>query len=288
FTELHRAQYFYKPEGDLTTGLEKIIKFGNQVQAGATRTTGSLFGENDLPEIRAPKIPFCEPWSLTTKLEKEKEVTGIYLSGHPLDNFRFEIKHYYITPINEMLDYQTAMLQSKTMKERPFRIAGFVTEATDRVSKNGNKYGNLTIEDYTGHYQVNLFGEDYARFSRYLQGGFCLFLQGSLKYRMYRENEVEFKVQFIQLLEEVKKQQTRQIELQALPEAITPEIVNFLAGNINTHPGKTELCWQLTDETENLKVKLKSFSKKVELNDDLTRFLEKQVVINVRINIFNN
>lgn len=288
FKEMHRSEYFYKPDGDASTGLEKIIRFGNQFQAGATMTAGSLFGDTGMPEPTPPKIPACEPWPLTIKLAKEKEVTGIYLSGHPLDNFRFEIRHYHISSIAEMLDYQASMLQSKTMKERPFRIAGFVTEAADRISKNGNKYGNLTAEDYTGRFQVNLFGEDYARFSRYLQPGFCLFLQGSLKYRMYRDNETEFKVQFIQLLEEVKKHQSRQIELQSAPEAVTPEVIRFLSENLRLHPGKTEICWNLTDEMEDLHVKLKGFPKKIELNDDLTHFLDTQAAINVRINIFNN
>ncbi|GAA4318188.1 DNA polymerase III subunit alpha [Compostibacter hankyongensis] len=291
FPELNRAQYFYKPDNDTSTGLEKIVRFGSQYQAGTTQSLGSLFGDAGLPEVTPPKIPDCEPWSLTTKLEKEKEVTGMYLSGHPLDNFRFELKHYGITPIGDLLSHQSTMLLPENngkMREKIFRISGFVSEAMHNISRNGNKYGRLTLEDYTGNFPLTLFGEDYARFAQYLQPGFCLFLQGSLRYRMYRDNEVEFKVQYIQLLEAIKKQHTRQVILSAAPETLTPDIVHFLADNLNSHPGKSELCFQFSDGEEQLKVKLKSFSKNMEMNDDLAHFLEKQDNIDVHIKLINN
>lgn len=289
FPEQHRAQYFHKPENETLTGLERIIKFGNQFQAGATQTMGSLFGEATMPEIIPPKLPDCEPWPLTVKLEKEKEVTGIYLSGHPLDNFRFEIKHFHFTPLNEVLEYQTQLASGLgNGKEKLFRIAGFVTEAQHRITKNGKKFGSFTLEDYSGKMELTLWGEDYVKFSQYLEQGFCLFLTGSIKPRMFRENEYEFKVNFIQLLEEVKKKQAKQIELTSLPQAITPELVDFLSDNIARHPGRSELLFRIIDEQEGWQVRLKSFQKNIEINDELTQFLEKQVDIDIHINIFNN
>jgi DNA polymerase III alpha subunit len=93
--ELHRAQYICVPDGETQNGLEKMIKFGQIVQAQSINTTNTLFG--DLPavlDIKPPVIPNCPPWSLTEQLEKEKEVAGIYLSGHPLDHYKFEMRHY--------------------------------------------------------------------------------------------------------------------------------------------------------------------------------------------------
>ena len=291
FTDIHRAQYFHKPDGDTSTGLEKIIRFGQQYQAGATQALGSLFGEETMPEVMPPRLPDCEHWPLIIKLEKEKEVTGMYLSGHPLDNFRFELKHYNITPLSELQDYQNQMQLPENagkLKEKSFRIAGFASEAMHNISRKGNKYGRLTLEDYSGKFSITLFSEDYIRFTQYLVPGLCLFIQGTLCYQRYRENQAEFKIQFIQLLEEVKKQQTQQVILSSLPDAITGELVEFLSDNVARHPGKSELCFQLSDTMEGLKVKLKSFHKKVEMNDELAYFLERQEHIYVNIKYINN
>ena len=92
FKEMHRAQYFYIPPGDTSTGLEKIIRFGNIYQTNSNQNSNSLFGELTMPDIATPKIPNCEPWILTELLDHEKEITGMFMSGHPLDHFKFEIK----------------------------------------------------------------------------------------------------------------------------------------------------------------------------------------------------
>ncbi|HEY1021423.1 MAG TPA: DNA polymerase III subunit alpha, partial [Flavisolibacter sp.] len=118
FPQLHRAQYTTIPEGETQTGLEKMIKYGNIVQSQTINTTNTLFG--DLPavlDIKPPQIPTCPPWSLTEQLDKEKEVAGIYLSGHPLDHYKFEMKHYGITPLvdfNEVKDSPTLSAQGKS------------------------------------------------------------------------------------------------------------------------------------------------------------------------------
>ncbi|HEX6427868.1 MAG TPA: DNA polymerase III subunit alpha, partial [Niastella sp.] len=114
FPDMHRAQYFFTPQNDTSNGLEKIVRFGNIFQAQTTHASNTLFG--DLPtvmDIAPPKIPPCEPWSLTDLLNYEKEVTGMFLSGHPLDHFRFEIKHYGITTMAEFNEIkETLALQA--------------------------------------------------------------------------------------------------------------------------------------------------------------------------------
>ncbi|MBS1933721.1 MAG: DNA polymerase III subunit alpha, partial [Bacteroidetes bacterium] len=109
FKELHRAQYFFMPQGDTSTGLEKIIKFGNVYQTNSYQSTNSLFGDLTMPDIATPKIPNCEPWTLTELLDHEKEVIGIFMSGHPLDHFKFEIDHYGITKLGEFNEIKEAV-----------------------------------------------------------------------------------------------------------------------------------------------------------------------------------
>src|SRR5690606_18553962 len=110
FTDIHRAQYFHIPQGDTSTGLEKIIKFGNIYQSQSVNTTNTLFGDLQMPDVIPPKLPDCAPWTLTEWLDHEKNITGIFLSGHPLDHFRFEMKHYGITPISEFIEFKETLL----------------------------------------------------------------------------------------------------------------------------------------------------------------------------------
>ena len=108
------------PQGDTSTGLEKIIKFGNVYQTNSTHSSNSLFGDLVMPDIATPKIPNCEPWSLTELLDHEKEVTGMFMSGHPLDHFKFEITHYGITRLGEFNEIKEALtLQSNPGKTLP-------------------------------------------------------------------------------------------------------------------------------------------------------------------------
>src|SRR5690606_20260758 len=102
FKELHRAQYFYAPSTDPVTGLERLVRFGNQFQASSTVAANSLFGEVAMPDVKPPVMPECEPWTLPELLDKEKDVIGIYLSAHPLDGYRFEMENYNFLPLAEL------------------------------------------------------------------------------------------------------------------------------------------------------------------------------------------
>jgi DNA polymerase-3 subunit alpha len=292
FGELHRAQYFFRPEGDNTTGLEKLARFGAQCQASRMQSAGSLFGDLEMPAIALPKIPDCDPWPLMVRLEKEKEVTGIYLSGHPLDIYRFELRHYHLTNLADVMQYREEMeaqaTQGEPVKERIFRCAGFVSDSQDRISKSGNKYGKILLQDFSAAMEIMFFGEDYLRFSQYLKPGLTLFVQGILQTRQFRKEQVEFRIQQIQLLEEIKKKQTREIEIRSSPGTITSDQVRFLTENVEAHPGSCALHLKLIDAVKGWKIDLKSVGKKLEMNDELADFLEKQENMNIRISIFNN
>src|SRR6185295_3260930 len=146
FKEFHRAQYFYSPPGDSTNGLEKVMKFGNIFQSQAVSSTNTLFGDLQMPEISAPKLPDCAPWTLTEILDHEKEVTGMFLSGHPLDHFRFEIKHYGISALQDFNEFKEAILTFPN-PFRPIRLAGLVADAQHRLTRNGKQFGIFALED---------------------------------------------------------------------------------------------------------------------------------------------
>ena len=282
FPELHRAQYFFQPEGDTSNGLEKIIKYGNIWQNQSTSSQNTLFGDLSLvQEIPAPKIPDCPTWSLTELLDKEKEVTGMFLSGHPLDHYKFELKYYNITTINDFNEFKGAIELQKSPNQ-PLKIAGLVTMSLHKISKAGKKYGTLTIEDFSGKTDITLFGDQYIRFSNYFTQGTCIFVRGSYE-KWESRNEWNFRVSEICLLETIKKAFTRQVQLTMQAGAIQPEHVDFLQKNLKKHPGKVRLKVVLVDQVEKLMVQMKTTEKGFEMNDEMAEFLELNPLIDVQV-----
>ncbi|RPD41918.1 DNA polymerase III subunit alpha [Chitinophaga barathri] len=287
FPALHRAQYFHS--ADNSTGLEKIIKFGQQVTAGS-QSTGGLFGDSFMNEIQPPKIPPCDQWPLSIKLNNERDVTGIYISGHPLDDYKFELKHYNMNTLAEVTEYQNLIStpsDNNKGKQKDFRMAVYVTGAVERISRNNKQFGIMTLEDYTGKFEFALWSEDFLKFTTHFKTGLCLYVNGGFKARRFNDNEYEFKINSMQLLQEVKRTQTRKVGIITMPQFITPEVIDFLSDNIQKNPGKAEVYCQLIDRDEELMVKLHTFTKHVEMNDELAQFLDSQPDFDVWIDTFN-
>lgn len=282
FPEHHRAQYFYVAEGETTSGLEKIIRFGQVYQQNTLSSTHTLFG--DLPlsiEIKTPTLPACEPWPLILQLDHEKEVTGMFLSGHPLDHYRFELKHYGITPLAEFNEFKEA-ITLQPHSNRLFRLIGLVTNAEHRVSKKGNKYGSFSIEDYSGKTNLVLWGDDYIRFTPFLQPGASLFITGMFKSR-FNTSEFEFKITHIGSAESIKKNLTRQVSIHTHPKNIHREMIGFLETNFKKFPGQSTLKFILHESKNNLKISLVNLGHGFEMNEELVEFLEKNPDLEVHV-----
>jgi len=281
FTSLHRAQYFYIPPGDTSTGLEKIIRFGNIYQTNYSRSSNSLFGDLAMPEVATPKIPTCEPWTLTELLDHEKEVTGMFMSGHPLDHFHFEIEHYGITRLADFNEIKESVsLQANPGKN--FRVAGLVTDAQHRVTRTGKQFGSFVLEDYTGKSEFLLWSEDYARFSNYLEKGKNLFMTGSFRQR-FNKSEFEFKVDKIMLLESIKQQLTRQVVIEIDARHVNEELVSFLEKNVKKYPGRSSIRFNISEPRSNYRVSMFSMENGFEMNDEMAEFLKGKPEMEVQI-----
>lgn len=282
FTQFHRAQYFHKPEGDTVTGLERVIKFGNVFQTQANSTANTLFGDMQMPEITPPRLPECEPWSLTEQLEHEKEVMGIFISGHPLDNFKFEMRYYGITPIDVFNEFKEAVL-THANPFRQFRLAGLVAEAQHRISRNGKQFGIFALEDYSGKMEIALFGEDYVKYKDHFQPGNLLFVTGSFKTRWNNDKEFEFKVASVCLLETIKRTMTKQVQIEVHPQMVTEEMISFIEKNVKRHPGKTGFKINISDPKTKYRITLYSVEKGIEMNDDLSEYLLNNTDVDVSV-----
>ena len=264
FPQLHRAQYFYCPPTDPLTGFERLAKFSNQFQASSSIAINSLFGATAMPDIKPPVIPDCEKWGLHELLDREKEVVGIYISAHPLDGFKFEMDNYGITPVNELEDY----------KGRPIRIAGFVTDAAHMTSKKGSKYGRFTVNDYSGHYEIMLWEKSYVQYGNYLVNGQKIMIQGTYDEHKFRPGFMEFSISNILLLDDVRKQLTKRISISLPLQQLDATMAAFLENNVKKNPGITEFTIHIADEETNYALKLRSPGNKLQLNDDLIKFLQ--------------
>ncbi len=283
FKNIHRAQYFYIPPGDTATGLEKIIRFGNQYQAQLTSSSNTLFGDLQMTEVVPPPLPDCAPWPLIQLLDYEKEVTGMFISGHPLDNFKFEMKYYGLTPITEFNEFKEA-IHLHPNPGRTFRLAGLVAVAQHKISKNGNKYGVFTIEDYTGKMELALWSDDYIKYNNYLEAGMNIYISGCFKQR-YSAAAFEFKVSCITLLETMKKMCTKKIQIDAHPKYITEKLITFLEKNMKDFPGKSTFKFCLADNVSKLKAGMYSIENGFEMNDEMAQFLQQTPELEVQVEL---
>ncbi len=281
FPEMHRAQYFHLPDSDHSTGLEKIVKFGNVYQTSITQTTNSLFGDFVMPEISTPKIPPCEPWALIELLDYEKEVTGMYMSGHPLDHFRFEIKNYGITALNDFIETKDATIIAPNPNKQ-YRIAGLVIEAQHRVTKTGRNFGILTLEDYTGKTELPLWSDDYMKFKDYLDKGKNVMVTGFFKSN-WKGDGFEFKVSAICLLESVKQNLTKQLIIDVEARHLNDKMIGFIESNVKKHPGRSALKFCITDVKQQLKVSLHSLDTGFTMNEELAGFLADNPELEVQV-----
>ena len=281
YKQLHRAQYFCVPQGESQSGLEKMIRYGNTVQTQSATSTNTLFGDlGTALEIKPPVIQPCPPWSLTEQLDHEKEITGIYLSGHPLDHYKFEMKHYGINTIAEYNEVKESNQLNNA--GRSFKLLCLVAGANHRISKQGNKFGAFTVEDYSGKTDIMLFGDSYVRLNHYLQPGQALLILGAFNKHKYRD-ELEFNISAITLAENVKLQLTKQLCLELDVRNLDEELVNFLDKNFKEHPGKAGLKVTIKEPKENLKINLMTLEQGFDMNHDMIRFLEDKPEIEVQV-----
>lgn len=276
FKEMHRAQYFYAPPTEPITGLERLVRFGNQVQASTSLATNTLFGETDMPDVKPPIMPDCEQWTLAELLDKEKDVVGIYLSAHPLDGFKFEMDHYGFASIADI----------EKLRDRVIRIAGFVTDAAHLTTKKGSRFGKFILNDYSGNTEIVLWNENFVKYGNYAQNGQKLMLQGVYTEHKFRPGVMEFQIQNVVLLDEVRKAFTRKLSLSLPLRKVDEALVGFFEKNLKMYPGKMEMSITVYDETnEQLITRLKLSNQKIEMNDELIKYLTENEFIQYKLEV---
>lgn len=285
FTELHRAQYFHIPDGDRTSGIEKIIGYG-QVQSDLSKgTTNTLFGDlGKAMDVPPPKIAPCEPWTLIEKLDNEKDVTGMYMSGHPLDNYKFEMKHYGIMHLNDFVDIKDSQTLTQANLNKTIKLAGLVVDAQHRTTKTNRAFGILKIEDFTGNTEIALWSENYQKYQHYLEKGKSLLVQGYFK-QNWKGDGYEFAVTNICLLETAKTTLTKSLELNIHPSTIDENMIAFIQKNIKQNPGNVSLKFNVIEPVENIKLTMSLFDKGFTMNEEMAEYLLRNEDVEVSVGV---
>ncbi len=261
FAGYHRAQYFMPDKKDGLSVLDKAARYGSNVQNTSASQQNSLFGEmQGGVDLREPTSYGSDEWSLLEKLKKEKEVTGIYISGHPLDDYRLEIKTFTNSTLNEI----------EKVKNKDLKIAGIVTNTETKFSKNGNQYCRFAIEDFTGTYNFSLFGKDYMTFKTFVETpNAMLHVTGRYQARWNSETEFEFKISKIDLLSDVRNKLTKFLTLEVSTLEVDDKLISNIQTVLDKHQGKTKVRIKFIDEEENIVVAATSAQKTIELSNEL-------------------
>ena len=277
FKGVYRSQYFYRENEEDSIFLDKAIKFGGKFQNDKDSDQISMFSMDPL-DVKDPDIPKCEPWTQLEMLSKEKEITGMYLSGHPLDNFKVEVRHFCNTTLE---DLSSDLLK---FKGKEVKIAGIVTEAQHRTTKTGNPFGIFTIEDFTGTMRIALFAEDYLKMRHFLKPKEFLFINGKVELRYRSEDNWEFKVHNIQLLSDVRNKLGKSITMQVALEDVSESFIEEIMNLINSNIGQCTLNFKVGDKTENNYIEMHSNEFRVDLNDEFLESLEEISGVEYKLN----
>ena len=254
-----RSQYFLNSD-KYETYIEHAIRFGSTYQSQKESSQSSLFGDMSDQLLTEPQLPEADPWIKTYLLEKEKEVTGIYISGHPLDDYKMELENYVNCGLN----------QAEKMIESEIKIAGIVTDAFHGVSqRNGLGYGRVTIQDYLGSFDFGVYNEDYEKYKNLLSVGQVLYITG--KHQRYRGSDrTFFKLFDIRLLASVSDDLTRSLTLRVPVMSLSDSMIDNLKQLCLDNPGDHTLHMKVVEETVAMDFSVSAF--KVEIN---SRFIDE-------------
>jgi DNA polymerase-3 subunit alpha len=275
FSSTHRAQYF-QDEGDGVTFLEKTIKYANRYQENKNSAQVSLFGESSDVQIDEPLIPPCELWGTMEKLAREKEVVGIYISGHPLDDFKLEMQNFCNGDISVFRD-----LPGFLNKEISF--GGVVTDVQHRVSKQGKGWGTFVIEDYMNSHEFRIFGEEYLKFKHFLMHNNFVFVRTLIK-EGWTNRETgakgEPRLQFnsFQLLHDIMESYAKKLSIQLNIKEVSEEKIQSLKELLQMHSGNHALKFVVYDDDDELKLEMSSRLQKVKISQELLEELKSQEV----------
>ena len=272
FLNVNRSQYL-NPDGDGVTFLEKVLRFGAKYQENLNSSQTSLFSEETTNTYQDLTIPTCEPWTNLIRLKKEKEVVGIYISSHPLDDFTHEIDHFVNITLNQIGDLNDFL-------RKELNIGGIVNDIQHLETRNGKGWARFVLEDFTDQYEFRIFGEDYLKYRHFLVVN--QFIRIRIMIREGWTNRETGKVgaprmQYLQfeMLQNTVENNAKKLTLQLEISQLEQEKIKQLEDDLRLFKGDNQLIFNVYDSNKKVKLPLKSKKQKIKITSELLTLLDK-------------
>ncbi|MBQ4387839.1 MAG: DNA polymerase III subunit alpha [Prevotella sp.] len=277
-----RREDFFAKNNKGETLIDIVMRYGQTYQLEKQQAQNSLFGGfDDGVEIQTPTLPKADGrWSDIERLNKERELVGIYLSAHPLDEYKIVLDNLCNTRCDELAE--VGSLEGR----EDVTLGGIVTAVRNGFTKTGKPFGIVTLEDFNGSGELPLFGEDWGSRAGMFAVGASVYVTGKIKPRFaYNENgPKDLKVTGVEFLQTVKEKAIDRITISLATDLLDDTVVEELGELITSSPGKTQLYFLLHDTAGKQHVLLRSASKTVDVKRDLIQYIEQTDALGYKIN----
>ena len=272
--DFHRSKLFAVDARDTQglTFIEQLIRYGQRYQSEKSNAQQSLFGGGGVVDIQRPTTPVAYDWSQLETLNKEREMMGLYLTAHPLDEYKIIIDNFCKTQLSELEDLEP-------LRGADVTVAGLVVGVQHLMTKTGKNFGRFKLEDYNSTREFSLFGKEYENFRKYLFEGYFLMVRGKVQPRPYRKEgepeQLEFRIGSMMQLQEVRDTMVREVQIWLPIRELTERFMAEFTAVVKKSKGKTQLRIQLYDPEEQVQLRLFSKKYRVELTEELISFLDE-------------
>ena len=274
---IKREQFFGKnAKGD--TFLDTLVRYGQLYQQEQREAATSLFGGTEAVEIATPPIPEVEAWSNIEKLNKERELVGIYLSAHPLDEYELILNNLCNTHCSELGD------KTELAKKEDIVFGGIITDVKSKFTKTGKPCGFVTIEDFEGSGELALFGEDWGNWRGIMVEGSTIYVTAKCMARYGNSNYLDFKISTVEYLQTVKENRVEKFTITVDSSIIDETLVNDIKTVVENDEGHAQLFLQIHDADSNTNVLMRAQDRTVGVSKDLIDFVKANPKMSYQIN----
>ncbi|MCE2616867.1 DNA polymerase III subunit alpha [Phocaeicola oris] len=276
FKEIHREDFFVlNSKGEMFSDI--LVRYGVKYQADQQSSANSLFGDMGGIEIATPEIQRGEAWSDLERLNKERDLVGIYLSAHPLDEYAVILENVCNVRMTDLDDLSS-------LYDKDITVGGIVTETKQMTTKRGNPMGKVKIEDYSGAHEFVFFDRDWLDKEKYFAPGMFLFMRGRCQPKKWRQDEYEIAINTIELLPEVKERAIQKLMVKVPLSCINEDFVAEFNEQVKDNPGNAELCFMIFDDDQVSQITMSTRKGSISVHKELMDFLDSQPRIDYQIN----
>ena len=273
---IKREQFFAK-NGKDEEFIDILLRYGSKFQQDKQQALNSLFGDDTSFLISRPEIPQAPRWSDLERLNKERDLIGIYLSAHPLDDYEFILKYICSADTMKLQDLES-------LNGRDITFGGMVTAVREGQTKRGSPFTIFKIEDYSGSIEIALFSEDSINFGRYARIGLSIYIEAKVQPKRYRQDEMEIKISTINMLSEVKDKIVSKITLQIPIDELNNSTVAELSALVKNNKGNSLLYFHIIGDEPYMNLNLFSRPAKIQVNKKFIDYLKDNLQINFKLN----